>query len=88
MRTGVPNGGQQVDDQLAREYGQVATAVALVARQPGTRVVVAGLRFGEQLLTACTSLAAGSGVVLEAQWWPDDAGCDLIVRSADRSPGS
>jgi len=78
--------GSGVEDQLAREYGQVATAVALVAKQPGTRVMVAGLRFGEQLLTACASLAAGSGVVLEPRWWPDDAGCDLVVRSADPSP--
>jgi hypothetical protein len=80
--------GSGVEDQLARECGQVATAVAFVARQPGSRVVVAGLRFGEQLLTVCASLAAGSGVVLEPLWWPDDAGCDLLVRTADRSPGS
>ena len=88
MSARVSSDGGPVENQLAGEYRQVATAVALVARQPGTRVVVAGLRFGEQLLTACASLAADSEVLLEPLWWPDDAGCDLLVRSADPSPGA
>ena len=45
---------------------------------------LAGLHFAQELLAGLSGEAAASGVVLEPHWWPEDAGCDLVVRQADR----
>lgn len=65
---------------LESELGQVASAIAMVASGAATRVTVAGLRFGDQVVAASRDLAARQGVVLEALWHADDAGADVTVR--------
>lgn len=65
---------------LDSELGQVASAIAMVATGAATRVTVAGLRFGDQVVAASRELAIRKGVVLEALWHAEDAGADVTVR--------
>jgi hypothetical protein len=41
------------------------------------------MRFGEQVARRFHAEAAAKGVRLEPIPWPEDAGCDLIVRRID-----
>jgi hypothetical protein len=59
--------------------GLVSEAIAMVARGGSRRVVVGGLRFGEELLAPAGRLAAEAGVRLVPLWMPDDAGADIAV---------
>lgn len=61
----------------------MASAIALVASGTATRVTVAGLRFGEQVVARLGAEAASVGVRLEPVFWDDDAGCDVIARKID-----
>jgi hypothetical protein len=65
---------------IALELRNVTNAIALVASGAATRVTLAGLRFGEQVLAQLGAEAAAVGVSLEPVYWDDDAGCDLIAR--------
>jgi hypothetical protein len=69
--------------QIAFEVQNVASAIALVASGAATRVTVAGLRFGEQVVARLGAEAASVGVRLEPVYWADDAGCDVIARKID-----
>jgi len=58
-------------------------AIVLVARGGSRRVVVAGLRFGDQLLEPARRLAADQHVRIVPLWMPDDAGADIAVEALD-----
>ena len=74
----------RVGQTLERELRLVREAIAMVAGGGSTRVTVAGLHFGEALLTTARSLATEAGVRLVPLWMPDDAGADIAVeRIAD-----
>jgi hypothetical protein len=61
----------------------VESAIALIASGAASRVTLTGLRFGEELARRFRSTAASNGLRLEPIIWPEDAGCDLIVRRID-----
>jgi hypothetical protein len=69
--------------RLAAEVQEVQGALALVASGGASRVTLTGLRFGEELMARFNHHAEAEGIVLEPIYWPDDAGCDLIVRTID-----
>lgn len=69
--------------RLSRELLELRTAIELVGRGDVERVSLAGLRFAEQLIRRCRAEAARQGVALDPVWWPEDAGCDLVVRRID-----
>ena len=69
--------------RLAREIGEVESAIELVRSGAASRVTVAGLRFGEQIVAQLRAEAAAVGVRLEPLYWPEDAGCDVTVRRSD-----
>jgi len=58
-------------------------AIALVASGGSRRVVVAGLRFGDQLLEPARRIAAERHVRIVPLWMPDDAGADIAVEALD-----
>ena len=64
---------------LDQELALVREAVAMVAAGASPRVIVGGLRFGEQLLEPARGLAAEQGVRIVPLWMPDDAGVDIAV---------
>jgi len=64
---------------LEQESLLVREAIAMVAMGGSPRVIVGGLRFGEQLLEPNRVLAAEAGVRLVPLWMPDDAGADIVV---------
>ncbi len=62
----------------------VREAIAMVALGRSRRVVVAGIRFGEELLIPAEAIGTEAGVRLVPLWMPDDAGADVAVeRIAD-----
>jgi len=69
--------------RLAGEIGDVESAIELVRSGAASRVTVAGLRFGEQVVPRLRAEAAAVGVLLEPLYWPEDAGCDVTVRRTD-----
>jgi hypothetical protein len=69
--------------RLAAEVQEVRGALALVASGGASRVTLTGLRFGEELMARFNHHAEAEGIRLEPIFWPDDAGCDLIVRTID-----
>ena len=69
--------------RLTSEVAEVEGAIALVASGSASRVTLSGLKFGEQLAGRFRVEARSQGVVLEPIPWPEDAGCDLIVRRID-----
>jgi hypothetical protein len=69
--------------RLAAEIQEVRGALALVASGGASRVTLTGLRFGDELTARFRPDAEAAGVLLEPIFWPDDAGCDLIVRRID-----
>jgi hypothetical protein len=64
---------------LEYEMGLVREAIAMVAGGGSPRVVVAGLHFGEALLTPTRAFATVAGVRIVPLWMPDDAGADIAV---------
>ena len=80
-----PSSGTLSELSLEREHQQVMTAIKFVASGGAVSVSLSGLRFAQQLLEGCSAEAASSGVLLEPRWWPEDAGCDLVVRRAEPS---
>ena len=69
--------------RLAAEVQEVRGALVLVASGGASRVTLTGLRFGDELTSRFRPDAEAAGVLLEPIFWPDDAGCDLIVRRID-----
>jgi hypothetical protein len=74
---------EQTQRRLTSEVVEVEGAIALVVSGSASRVTLTGLRFGEQVAHRFRAEALARGVVLEPIPWPEDAGCDLIVRSID-----
>lgn len=64
---------------LDQELDLVRDAIALVASGRSRRVVVASLRFGEQLIEPARRMASQAGVRIEPLWMADDAGADIAV---------
>jgi hypothetical protein len=69
--------------RLASEVAEVESAIALVASGAASRITLSGLKFGEQLSRRFHAEAQASGIKLEPLIWPEDAGCDLVVRRID-----
>jgi hypothetical protein len=69
--------------RLAAEMQEVSGALAMVASGEASRVTLTGLRFGDELTARFSPEAEAAGIRLEPLFWPDDAGCDLIVRRID-----
>jgi hypothetical protein len=69
--------------RLASEVTEVESAIALVASGSASRITLSGLKFGEQVAARFRPEATARGIVLEPILWPEDAGCDLIVRRID-----
>ena len=66
--------------RLELELREVRAAIDIVEVDAAECISLTGLRFGEQLLRRLRAEAARKGVRLEATWWPEDSGCDLLVR--------
>jgi hypothetical protein len=64
---------------LDRELRLIREAIAMVAAGRTPRVVLAGLRFGEQLAPAAREMAAKAGVRIVPLWRTDESGADLSV---------
>jgi hypothetical protein len=71
---------------IEREMDLVADAIRMVAAGAAPTVTLVGLDFGPAVATASAAVATAAGVVLEALWLPDEAGCDIRVRSAALVP--
>jgi hypothetical protein len=69
--------------RLSSEVAEVESAIALVASGAASRITLTGLRFGEQLARRFQADAQSKGVRLDPLPFPEDAGCDLIVRTID-----
>jgi hypothetical protein len=81
---------QSTDESVSRvgrtleyEMTLVREAIGMVASGASPRVVLGGIRFGEELLVPARSLAAEAGVRLVPLWMPDDAGADIAVERID-----
>ena len=66
--------------RLTSEVAEVEGAMELVASGGASRITLAGLKFGEQLAGRFRAEAQSKGLRLEPILWPEDAGCDLVVR--------
>ncbi|MGA3030357.1 MAG: hypothetical protein ABSE58_06440 [Candidatus Limnocylindrales bacterium] len=69
--------------RLASEVAEIESAMALVDSGSASRITLTGLRFGEELARRFRADATSKGLLLEPILWPEDAGCDLIVRRID-----
>ncbi len=69
--------------RLTSEVAEVEGAIALVASGSASRITLGGLRFGEQVAKRFRADAQSRGVRLDPIPFPEDAGCDLIVRRID-----
>jgi len=84
-----PAGGPDASDgrttahRLAREVGDVESAIELVRSGAASRVTLTGLRFAEALIERLRDEARRAGVALDPLYWPEDAGCDVTVRRTD-----
>ncbi|MGA2512896.1 MAG: hypothetical protein ABSG37_04675 [Candidatus Limnocylindrales bacterium] len=74
---------EETRHRLASEVAEVESAMALVISGSASRITLSGLRFGDQVARRFDSEARSKGVRLEPILWPEDAGCDLIVRKID-----
>ena len=72
-------GEQAIEEELAR----VAAAIDLVAARPGSRVTLAGLRFGESLLPRVEASARARGIRVRPIWPMGDGPVDLVIERAD-----
>jgi hypothetical protein len=79
--------GDRLDTSVARtlatELGLVRDAVVLVAPGHSSRVAVAGLTFGEDLLSSARALASEHGLRVEPRWSADEVGASLLVERPD-----
>ena len=72
-------GALAIDEELAR----VAAAIDLVAARPGSRVTLAGLRFGESLLPRVEAAARDRGIRVRPIWPMGDGPVDLVIEAVD-----
>lgn len=70
---------------LEHELQLVDEAVAAVASGHFTRVTVAGLRFGDELLPRTRALAEAQGLTVRPLFHNDEHGVDLMVER-ERAP--
>jgi hypothetical protein len=68
-----------IEGTLHSELGLILDAIQMVAAGHSSRVVVAGLVFGEDLLGPACRLAAEHGVSIQPQWTADEAGASVAV---------
>ena len=66
---------------IERELDLVNGAIELVASGGSRRVTVAGLRFGEQLLSEVEPRARASHVIVRSLWSPNGPNCDIAVEA-------
>lgn len=64
---------------LEHEMRLIQEAIALVASGGAPRVVVAGLRLGDELLHSARRVALEAGVRIVPLWRADEAGLDIAV---------
>jgi hypothetical protein len=69
--------------RLTSEISELEGAIAMVASGSASRITLSGLKFGEELSRRFQAEAHSKGLQLEPIIWPEDAGCDLIVRRID-----
>lgn len=69
--------------RLTSEVAEVEGAMELVASGAASRITLSGLKFGDELARRFRMDAQSRGLRLEPILWPEDAGCDLIVRRID-----
>jgi hypothetical protein len=74
---------QVTERHLEREYAEIEAAIALVRSGRASVVSISGLHFGEAVLHRIHAAGGDWGVTVDPQWWPDDAGCDIVVRALD-----
>ncbi len=77
-------GGEALQRRLEREMTEVSAAIDLVAAGVASRVAVAGISFGDEVAARMRAEAERRGVLLDAEPWAEDAGCDVIVRRVGR----
>jgi hypothetical protein len=80
VRRSAPADPDETRRRLASELVEVESAVSLVASGSASRVTISGLAFGEELAERLRDEAALRDVALEPIIWPEDSGCDLMVR--------
>jgi hypothetical protein len=78
-----PPDSDETRRRLASEIVEVESAIALVASGSASSVTLSGLKFGEQMAHRFSAEASVRGIVLDPIPWPEDEGCDLIVRRID-----
>ena len=76
-------GGRTTAERLAGEVRDVESAIAMVHSRGASRVTLTGLRFAETVLRELAADARREGIALEPIYWPEDAGCDVVVRRID-----
>jgi hypothetical protein len=64
---------------MDRETRLVREAIAMVAAGASPRVVVAGIRYGENLLDEARRMALEAGVRVNPIWRQDRQGADIVV---------
>jgi hypothetical protein len=64
---------------IKRETQLVREAIALVAMGASPRVIVAGIRYGENLLDTARRMALEAGVRVNPIWKADHLGADIAV---------
>ena len=80
--TATPN-PDETRRRLTSEVAEVESAIALVASGTASRITLSGLKFGEEVAKRFRADARSKGVRIDPIPFPDDAGCDLIVRTID-----
>jgi hypothetical protein len=75
--------GAPIERELEREIAEVEAAIALVRAGASVEVTVANLSFGEEVLQQLRMRGVDRGVRLEPIPWPEDSGCDILVRRID-----
>ena len=76
-------GPEETRRRLTSEVAEVESAISLVASGAASRITLSGLKFGEEVAKRFRADAQSKGVRLDPLPFPDDAGCDLIVRRTD-----
>ncbi len=64
---------------IDRELELIRTAIAMVASGGSPRVVVAGLRFGDQILPRAQAMAYLNGLQVTPQWTLDENQTSIAV---------
>ncbi len=68
---------------LEREFEMIEGAILMVASGAATRVCVANMQFGGDLVSAARDMARQAGVSVTPIWRADEAGADIVVEHLD-----